>query len=109
MARRFTAGNTAGIADLRRRVYDGGGVLQHRVEPSGGCGDHAADLRCVHRVRDGMKIMKSPCKTCRLAAACEKHTSRKCTIWIAWFTHTWDKLCELAKKQWGYWNSEDES
>ena len=75
----------------------------------GGRGDYAADLRCVHRVRDGMKIMKSPCKTCRLAAACEKHTSRKCTIWIAWFTHTWDKLCELAKKQWGYWNSEDES
>ena len=52
--------------------------------------------------------MKKPCETCQSREACVRNgMGRKCGAWKEWFRSSWDRLCELAKKQWGYWNSED--
>lgn len=54
--------------------------------------------------------MKKPCETCQSREACKNFkTGLKCKAWAEWFRDSWDKMCELAKKQWGYWNSEDET
>lgn len=106
MVRRIAADAQAGGAGIWRRVRDGCGVLRAGLGLSAGSRDPRDDLRCVRGVRD---VMKKPCETCQSREACIKNSmGRKCGAWKDWFRNSWDKMCELARKQWGYWNIEDE-
>ena len=51
-------------------------------------------------------MMNSPCEMYSKEGCKEKKW--RCGAWCKWFASTWDRLCALARRQWGYWNSEDE-